>query len=94
MAQRIRRFGVGQTAKVLGVLYALMGLVLVPIFLIAAKYSTTGAGYGTSFAVAIPVVYGIVGFVFTAIGCLIYNLVAGWVGGIEIEMDESGAGPG
>ena len=89
MAQRIRRFGVGQTAKVLGVLYALMGLVLVPIFLIAARFSPEGSALGTSFAVAIPVIYGIVGFVFTAIGCLIYNLVAGWVGGVEIEMDQS-----
>ena len=91
MAQRIRRFGVGQTAKVLGVLYALMGLVLVPIFLIAARFSPDGSQFGTSFALAIPVIYGIVGFIFTAIGCLIYNLVAGWVGGVEIEMDQSAA---
>ena len=91
MAQRIRRFGVGQTAKVLGVLYGLMGVVLIPIFLIAARFSPDGPAFGTGFAVAIPVIYGLVGFVFTAIGCLIYNLVAGWVGGVEIEIDETPA---
>lgn len=90
MAKRIRRFNVGQTAKVLGVLYALLGLVLVPIFLIAARYTPGGASFGTaSIVVALPLAYGLVGFVFTAIACLLYNLVAGWVGGIEIETDES-----
>jgi len=91
MTQRIRRFGVGQTAKVLGVLYALMGVVLVPIFLIAAMFAPNAAGFGFGIAIAMPIVYGVAGFVFTAIGCLIYNLVAGWVGGIEIDFGEATA---
>ena len=85
MAQ-IRRFGVGQTAKVIGVLYALMGLVFVPIFLIAAMYSPNRPGFGPGFALVLPVMYGVLGFIFTAIGCAIYNLVAGLVGGIEVEL--------
>lgn len=88
MAQRIRRFGVGQTAKMLGVLYALMGVVLIPIFLVATMYSPNAAGYGMGVAIALPVIYGVIGFVFTAIGCAIYNLVAGWIGGIEVEISE------
>lgn len=91
MAQRIRRFGVGQTAKMLGVLYGLMGVVLIPIFLVASMFSPATAGYGIGFAVALPVVYGLIGFIFTAIGCAIYNLVAGWIGGIEIEIEEPAA---
>lgn len=91
MAQRIRRFGVGQTAKVLGVLYMLVGLVFVPFFLLAAMFAPNQAGMGVGFAVAMPVIYGLCGFVFTAIGCLIYNVVAGWVGGIEIEIGETAA---
>jgi hypothetical protein len=31
-------------------------------------------------------IYGIVGWVFTAIVCLIYNLVARWTGGIEVQV--------
>jgi hypothetical protein len=89
MAQRIRRFGVGQTAKVLGVLYALLGLVFAPFLVIAALFAPDTAGFGIGFAIAIPIVYGVVGFIFTAIGCLIYNLVAGWVGGIEIDVIEA-----
>ena len=91
MAQRIRRFGVGQTAKVLGVLYTLLGLVFLPFVLVAAMFAPNEAGLGIGFAVALPVIYGLAGFVFTAIGCLIYNLVAGWVGGIEVEIGEDAA---
>lgn len=87
MAQRIRRFGVGQTAKMLGALYTLVGVVLIPIFLIAAMYAPDQAGFGVGVAVALPLIYGLIGFVFTAIGCAIYNLVAGWIGGIEIELE-------
>jgi hypothetical protein len=93
MAQRIRRFGVAQTAKVLGVLYLLVGLCLSPLFLLTARFAPNeGAlGFGVGFALVLPVLYGLGGFVFTAIGCLIYNLIAGWVGGIEFEIGESAA---
>ncbi len=89
MARRIRRFGVGQTAKVLGVLYLLMGVVFIPFFLLASMFAPNGTALGIGFAIIIPVLYGIVGFIFTAIGCALYNVVAGWVGGIEIETAEA-----
>ena len=31
--------------------------------------------------------YAIVGWIMTAIGCAVYNLVAGWVGGIEVQLE-------
>ena len=40
---------------------------------------------------ALPIIYGVAGFIFTAIGCVIYNVVASRVGGIEIQMDETTA---
>jgi hypothetical protein len=85
--QQIRRFGIGQTAKVVAVLYALMGVILIPVFLVAAMYSPKQAGFGTGFALALPIIYGVCGFIFTAIGCALYNLVAGWVGGVEVEFE-------
>jgi hypothetical protein len=88
MARRIQRFSVGQTAKVIGVLYALMGLIFIPFFLLIATLSPEAAVFGTGFAIALPVMYGIGGFVFAALGCALYNLVAGWVGGIEVELSE------
>jgi hypothetical protein len=32
--------------------------------------------------------YGILGWVFTAIACAVYNIVAGWVGGIEVQVEQ------
>jgi hypothetical protein len=86
MAQ-IRRFGIGQTAKVVAALYTLLGLVFVPVFLVAAMFSPKETGFGTGLAVALPVLYGVMGFIFTAIACAIYNFVAGFVGGIEVELE-------
>jgi hypothetical protein len=87
MAQRIRRFGIGQTAKVVAALYALLGLVFLPFFLLGSMFAPKETGLGAGFVIALPVIYGIMGFIFTAIGCAIYNFVAGFVGGIEVELD-------
>jgi hypothetical protein len=87
MAQQIRRFGVGQTAKVVGALYALTGLILVPVVLIVGMVSPDKSGVGPGFALLLPILYGVLGFILTAIGCAVYNFVAGVVGGIEVELD-------
>jgi len=89
VAQHIRRFGVGQTAKVFGVLYGLMGLVFVPFFLVAAAvapHNSAFMGFGLGFVILIPILYAVFGFIFIAIACLLYNMVAGWIGGIEMEI--------
>lgn len=89
MIQQLSRFTVGQTAKVLGLLYGLMGLIVVPFFLIATMLSSddAGPGFGVGFVLVLPILYGLLGFVFTAIGCALYNWVAGKVGGIEVSLD-------
>ena len=89
MPQQIRRFGIGQTAKVVAVLYALMGLVFIPFFLLAAMFSPKESPFSPAFALLLPILYGVLGFIFTAIACAIYNLVAGLVGGIEVELDNA-----
>ncbi len=87
MLHRLSRFSVGQTAKVLGILYGLMGLVLMPLFVLASMFSAEENEFGIGFAVALPILYGLFGFIFTAIGCALYNWVAGKVGGIELNLD-------
>ncbi len=89
MAQRIARFTVGQTAKVIGILYGLMGLVFVPIFLFISAVAPEGQSFGVGFALAMPILYGVLGFVFAALGCLLYNWVAGWAGGIEVDFGDA-----
>ncbi|HMH56380.1 MAG TPA: hypothetical protein VK535_08965 [Gemmatimonadales bacterium] len=87
--QRLSRFGIAQTAKVLGVLYGLVGLVFIPFFILSMQFAPNKGGIGPGFALAIPVLYGLAGFIFTAIGCALYNLVAKYLGGIEVELETS-----
>src|SRR5688572_27684088 len=96
---RIRRFGVVKTANVAAVMYVFIVLIFViPIGLItlaagAGAGGTRGlggaaAGGGILLLGAIAAVaYGIFGWIFTAIFCLIYNFVAGWTGGIEVQVE-------
>jgi hypothetical protein len=42
---------------------------------------------GGFFLIVMPFFYGIIGFIMTAISCLIYNLIAKWTGGIELEFE-------
>lgn len=46
-------------------------------------FSPMPVGPGIGLLVAMPFLYLIFGFIFTAIGAWVYNLVAKWVGGIE-----------
>jgi hypothetical protein len=91
MVQRIRRFGVAQTAKVVGVLYLLVGLFVAPVVLLATILGFEESSFGVAFAIGLPILYACAGFVGAAIGCAIYNVVAGWIGGIEVELGETHA---
>ena len=74
-------------------LYAIMGLLFVPIILLVGNLTPPeaqeelGYTFSTGFALVLPLLYGGFGFVFTLIGAALYNLVAGLVGGIEVEFD-------
>ena len=46
-----------------------------------------GVVAGLLFMIGMPIMYGLIGFVAGAIGALLYNLFAGLVGGIEIEVE-------
>jgi hypothetical protein len=87
---QIKRFSIGQSAKFMGVLYLLIGLIFIPMFLLMGMMAPAeGSGFplGTMFALVIPVLYAVMGVIGGAIGSALYNLVAGWVGGIEVEIE-------
>ncbi|KOH46867.1 hypothetical protein [Sunxiuqinia dokdonensis] len=89
--KRIKRFNVWQTAKVVSLMYFLvMAVFMIPFGIIG---SIVGGMFGNHFPfgglmfVFLPFLYGIVFFLFTALGCAIYNLISGWIGGIEVEVE-------
>lgn len=71
----------------MGIVYLLMGLLFVPFFLVMMRLAPGETGFGTPFVLAMPVLYSILGIVVGTVGATIYNLVSGWIGGIEIEID-------
>lgn len=46
-----------------------------------------GVVAGIAIMIILPIVYGILGFIFGAIGAFIYNVLAGMIGGVEIEVE-------
>jgi hypothetical protein len=96
----VKSVGVMSVAKIMGLIYGCVGLLFFPFFLLigvmgsfAGQAKNPFAGMiGVVFAVLAPLVYGVMGFILGAIGALLYNLFANWVGGFEIELAPQPAG--
>jgi hypothetical protein len=104
MKRTIKRIAPLQAGKMLGVLYGCLGLIFLPIFMLAAaagafaqhaqgtEASSTVpaaavAGIMFGMGILMPVIYGVMGFIGGVIGAAVYNLVARWIGGIELEVE-------
>jgi hypothetical protein len=93
--QQIKSIGVLQTSKVVGCLYLVIGLViaavLIPITLIGIILAPGTQESAKMGLVMIPIlllvpVYALLGFVFAAFFCWLYNVIAKRIGGIELEI--------
>lgn len=92
---RIRRFGIMKTATVVAIMYmVIVAVFVVPLLLlgllVAPSQGSNAAGGIAGLAVIGFVAifaYGLIGWVATAIAAAIYNLAAGWVGGIEVQVE-------
>ena len=51
-----------------------------------AQLAGMGVGMIIAMVIFVPMIYGAMGFIFGALGALIYNVVAGWTGGVEMEL--------
>ena len=91
MMHRVRRIGIYQTSLVVAALYGALGLLFVPIVwvmgrIVPTEGANTLGGFGLVFMIGMPILYAVIGFVTTAIACVIYNILAGITGGIELEL--------
>ncbi|MCY7344644.1 MAG: hypothetical protein LH614_00330 [Pyrinomonadaceae bacterium] len=100
---RIKKLGILSVAKMYAAIFLVISLLIsIPygliIMVFGAAMMGTGqraglaAGGGSIIAglavmIILPIVYSAMGFVGGAIGALLYNLFAGFVGGIEIEVE-------
>ncbi|MHC4994352.1 MAG: hypothetical protein ACYTGQ_04785 [Planctomycetota bacterium] len=106
----LKRIGVFSLAKVLGALYAFIGVIVGGFFTIFAVLGVSldqasgsggpgpggaeGAVFGVMALLIFPVMYGVMGFIGGLITGVLFNAVAGMVGGLELTLvtDEYGSG--
>ncbi len=91
----IKRVGVLSAAKLYAAISFAMGLIVGVFFALASVIGMSmgaqdespffGMMFGVGAVVFLPIFYGLMGFVFGAIGAALYNLFAGMVGGLEVE---------
>ena len=95
----LRRIDVLSTAKLLGILYAVFGLIGGVVFAVvsllglfvgspdSAGPMAFGALFGAGALVFFPILYGVMGFIGGALAAWLYNVLAGAVGGIRLELE-------
>ena len=92
MATQIVAVNPLQAAKVIGVMYFLVGLIFSPIVIFVILRdpdSVVSSGIALLIALILPFIYAIASFTITPIVCWIYNKVAGRIGGLEITIREA-----
>ena len=92
----INRIGPLSCAKMVGTLYVFVGLVIGGVFSLfavgggfashASEAPFIGAFVGVGSIIFFPVLYGCMGFVSALVGAWLYNLLAGFVGGVQLEV--------
>jgi hypothetical protein len=91
----VRRVGPLSLAKISATLYVVIGLVIGGVIslvsVVGGAMAGTDAGpmgmlFGAAAVVILPLFYGGIGFVMSLIGAGLYNLLAGLVGGVELDL--------
>jgi hypothetical protein len=91
----IKRIGVLKLAIFQSALMAAFGLIVALVFMFFGAMFSGFGGHSAGIAgvmgiaalIVLPIMYAVIGFIAGAIGAALYNLVAGIVGGIEIEVE-------
>jgi hypothetical protein len=104
MKLKLKRIGPIQAGKMLGAFYALFALLFVPVIMLFMAFGAVASrgaggapplplmfGMGMGFIIFMPVIYGIMGFIFGCLGALIYNLLAKPLGGFALEFEADAA---
>ena len=86
MKKQIVRISVLQSSKILTALYVLMGFIYTFIAIPMIIFGNNQIRIIGVIYLFMPIVLGIFGFVFFVVFAAIYNLLAKWLGGFEVEI--------
>ncbi|UZD20961.1 hypothetical protein PBT90_15395 [Algoriphagus halophytocola] len=98
---KIEKIGVTSMARIYGLTMAIMGFVIGLFYalflsafsgLLGSEYSGMG-GLGIWMVIVFPIFYGVLGFIFGALGAVVYNFIASKTGGLEIQLSKEPQSP-
>jgi hypothetical protein len=88
----ISRIEPGQLALMMGAGYAILGVIFGLLFFGVASFLPAASPFGgmgpAMMIVAFPIMYGIMGYILGLISAVIYNILAGTVGGIKVTVSD------
>jgi hypothetical protein len=95
----VKRVGVLSLAKIQAVIMAVFGLIIglfyglllgaMSAMMPSGRDGAAMGGIGILSVFIFPIIYAVLGFIAGAIGALIYNFAAGFIGGIEMEIEDA-----
>jgi hypothetical protein len=98
MRTQIRRLSPHQNGKVIGILMAISSLFFVLPMTVMMYFSGPSVDkqgnpvtFEIYFYIIFPILYLILGYIMTALGCVIYNFLFKYIGGIEFETKDENA---
>jgi len=88
MKKQLSRISILQSSKITTALYVLMGFIYSAIGIAILVFGGEKLKVIAIIYILMPIVMGILGFIFFVIFAAIYNLLAKWLGGIEVEVKD------
>lgn len=86
MKKQLIRISILQSSKIMTAMYVLMGFIYSFIAIPMIIFGSPPLKIMGLIYLFMPILMGVFGFVFFVIFAAIYNLLAGWLGGVEIEV--------
>jgi len=86
MKKQLIRISILQSSKVMTALYVLMGFIYTLIGIPMIIFGNQQLRIIGIFYTLGPIFAGIFGFIFFVLFAALYNLLAGWLGGFEVEI--------
>lgn len=86
MKKQLIRISILQSSKIMTALYVLMGCIYTPIGIGMMVFGNPVMKKIGFFYTLGPIFMGIFGFVFFVIFAAVYNVLAKWLGGVEVEI--------
>lgn len=87
MKKQVVNVSILQNAKVMAVLYFVISIPFMLLMIVPAMMGQD-AGVSMTVLILMPLLYALMGFVFTLVGAWVYNQIAARIGGFEFTTAE------